>query len=103
MKTETGKADSGRSSQASGYATDSHDQVIHASGRVVGECWTQTDALAISAELNRLLEWIKQDGEHTGTCVYPATGQVCSYCQCKRSKSHNDEVSGRASENGGLK
>ena len=38
------------------------------------------------AEIDRLREWIKIEGEQTDTCTFDALGEICDGCNCWRKK-----------------
>ena len=42
--------------------------------------------LAAADEIERLREWIHEEGERNDVCTYNILGKVCGYCECKRKK-----------------
>lgn len=37
-----------------------------------------------SEVIERLREWIHEEGERNDVCTYNILGKVCGYCECKR-------------------
>lgn len=52
-------------------------------------------SMRAAVEINRLREWIREEGERNNTCTFNVLGEVCGYCECKR-KPSNANVSGLA-------
>jgi hypothetical protein len=38
--------------------------------------------------LDRLIDWIEDEGERVNICTRNITGNVCAYCQCGKKKDH---------------
>lgn len=36
--------------------------------------------------IERMREWIHEEGERNNVCTYNILGTVCGYCECKRKK-----------------
>ena len=34
--------------------------------------------------IERMREWIHEEGERNNICTYNVLGEVCGYCECKR-------------------
>lgn len=44
-----------------------------------------TEAIDAAIEMiERMREWIHEEGERNNICTYNILGEVCGYCECKR-------------------
>lgn len=41
---------------------------------------------AAAEEIERMREWIHEEGERNNVCTYNILGEVCGYCECTRKK-----------------
>lgn len=57
----------------------------------------EIELIRAAVEINRLREWIREEGERNNTCMVNVLGEVCGYCECKRKPSNANQAQKRNS------